>query len=146
MVVVVGKVESPPDKDQDQGENGVGGEVEAGEVEDAIFGWIPGPVKHKEFTSHFQLSVSGCPYLHQSIAGVELYFAGVENFLFSIQVFAKVGTVLHNRPGAPFPEGKQSPVPAQGKQHDEEQDHAKYRFAYAVQFQGEVVKILILYL
>ena len=132
MVVVVGKVESPPHKDQDQGKNGVGGGIEAGEVEDAIFGRILSLVKHSKFSSLFQLSVGGRPYLHLAVAGVELYFAGVENFLFSIQVFAKVGTVLHNRSGAPLPESKMSPVPAHGKQHDEQQDHPKYQFTYAI--------------
>ena len=82
VVVVVGKVEGPPHKDQDQGEDGVGGSVEAGEVEDAIFGWIFSLVKHSKFFSHFQLRVCGCPYLHQAVGGVKLYFAGVENFLF----------------------------------------------------------------
>ena len=134
VVVVVGKVEGPPDKDQDQGEDGVGGGIEAGEVEDAVFGRILSLVKHSKFSSHFQLSVGGRPYFHQAVTGAELYFAGVENFLFPIQVLAKVGAVLHNRSGTPLPESKQAPVPAQGKQEDHDHHPPENKFTYAVQF------------
>ncbi len=86
VVIVEGKVEGPPDEDQDQGQDAVVGHVKTGKRKKAVIGRIFRIVINRNAASGFHGIVNRSQRFYKAVAHQEVHLAGLDQLSFSKKV------------------------------------------------------------